>query len=175
MARKQQDDDENQGGFGFSPEGSFGADDDEGYELGDEEFDISDAKEHVFQPLLAGTYDAEVIDIEYCLSKASQKPMLKWTFGTTVEGDDGKEHVRKLFMNDSVQQEQFGRVKGHIRAVSPDYDLRHFRPATIGDDLKGSPCRLRLGVKVWNNKKQNEVKEVLPVDSFSGAFLPAGA
>ena len=168
MTRNNQEDDD------FKPDSNFGAEaEDYDDDFGDSEIDLSEAKEHVYQPLPRAIYPATILSIEYGLAKISGKPKLTWLFGVDAEGDDGKTHQRKVYMNDSLIPEQQGRVKAHIRTIKPDYDLKHFVPRNVGDELKDLPCRLRLDIgKPFNGKRNNEVKELLPSEEMSGAFLP---
>jgi len=163
----------------FKPNFGSNEDDEVSDDFGDQEMDLSEAKIPVFQPLTRGIYPAEVIDIEYGLAKTSNKPKLSWRFGVEVEDPDtGKVHVRQIFMDTSLIPEQQGRVKAYIRTVKPDYDLKHFIPRNVGEELKGYPVRLRLDIgKPYGTppKRRNEVKELLPAEELAGAFLPSGA
>ena len=150
---------------------------DEEYDFGDEEMDISEAKEFVFEPLPPNRYPSSCVQCEYGRTKEKQKPCLKWQFQVHVEGDDGKNHNRTVFMTDVLDADGFGRVKSHLIAVNPDFDLVHFTPRTCGLEMVGRDCVLRLGIgKPFGDPphRNNEVKEVMPaVNELAFLGMPA--
>lgn len=127
--------------------------------------EIADAPER--EALRAGTYDVEVVDVEYKPSKKGD-PMLVWIFQTT-----DPELENRRFWNYTVLNNETGQriARDSILRINPEVDLANFTPGEVASDLVGRPCRVTIKVDTYEGRKTNQVKSVLAPSGDSGDFL----
>jgi hypothetical protein len=126
--------------------------------------EIADAPER--EPLRPGTYDCEVVDVEFTSSKAG-KPMLKWTFQTTDE-----EYNNARLWNYTTLDNEVGQriTRDSIQRINPDVDLSAVKLDELAADMVGRPCRIRVKNETYQGTKRNSVAGVLAAEG-DGDFL----
>ena len=118
------------------------------------------------EPLRPGTYDCEVVDVEYTQSKQG-KPMLKWTFQTT----DEEFNNTRLWNYTTLDNEMGQRItRDSIQRINPEVDLSAVKLDELGADMIGRPCRIRVKNETYQGQKRNSVAGVLAAEG-NGDFL----
>lgn len=125
--------------------------------------DLTDVEADKGFPVLpAGLYPSTVEECEYKLSNAAGKPM--WAIKLAVDDDESKDLVnRKLFLNVSWAENMIARGKSFLMKVAPELIVTNFNPKTVADEglLLGKPLRAKVGIRLYQGERRNEVKDVL--------------
>lgn len=128
---------------------------------------IADAPDR--EPLRPGTYDCEVVDVEFTQSKKGD-PMVKWTFQTT----DPEYNNTRLWNYNVVggENSEVGQriLRDSIQRINPELDLAAVKLDELGADLIGRPCRIRVKNETYQGQKRNSVAGVLAAEG-NGDFL----
>lgn len=129
--------------------------------------DLSDYEEDVgFEVMPRGTYPVVVEEAEYRTSSSGNK-MISLTL--TVE--EGEYANRKLFTHIVFAEKTMGRAKKMIRTLGLVHLLEQkFNPAKEADSFVGARARARVGIKLYEGEKRNEVKQLLPAGESGDAF-----
>lgn len=119
--------------------------------------DIEERPEMV--ALRPGTYDVVVEECEFTESQKGS-PMLRWVLRT--QDENNRQLYYYTVLDNPVGKE---RTRDAIQRIAPDMDLSAFRPAEDADELVGRRARAKVLVKMYQKKRQNNVKDILaPTD-----------
>ncbi len=132
------------------------------------DFDDVDENQQ-YEVIPQGVYDAVVSGLEYGLSQASGNPM--WTWELTLSGGDWD--GRKVFSHTTFNPDGLPRTKKVIMRVMPELlDRKPFSPEQIANEgiLVGAACQVKLNIKMYQNQKRNNVREIL-APSDGGDFM----
>lgn len=144
------DDDDDFFNSGGGEEGSFDS------EVAD--LDLSDVDENAggFQIVPAGVYNATLAATEYGPSQRSGKNMITWVF--ELAGGKGQLRYYTVTQADSG----LARLKKLLVRIAPTTNMKKFNPATTPQTLIGTPCRLKVRVRMYEGEKRNDIQDVLP-------------
>lgn len=128
-----------------------------------------------FEPIPAGIYNVVIEKTELKFTSEQSKtpgaPMISWTYNVL----DGEFAGRKLF-NNTVLHLSFGQamLKKTIMCAGLEVDMKNFDIEAFienGDAITGVMA-VKVNVKPFNGKQQNNVVDILPVvnqeDDFGG-------
>lgn len=126
----------------------------------DDEYDLSDVDENAgFTPVPAGVYNAFVQDAEFGDSQRSGKKMITWMF-EIADGEFAGKTLRYYTVLESDSGR--GRLKKMLVRIAPQTDLKRFRPSTTPSELVGTPCRIKVAIRMYQGERRNDLKDVLP-------------
>lgn len=129
--------------------------------------DLSDYEEDAgFEVLPRGTYSVVVEEAEYRTSSSGNKMI-----SLVLAVEEGEYANRKLFTHVVFAEKTMGRAKKSIRALGLVHLLEQkFNPAKEADSFVGARARARVGIKLYEGEKRNEVKQLLPAGESGNAF-----
>jgi hypothetical protein len=138
---------------------------------------VNEAGNFVAMP--RGLYDVTVAQLDYGKSQRSNNPMWTWIF----EIDGGEYNGRKLFYHTVFNEGGLPRVKRTLARIQTDDGYpqqlltQRFNPQVVADEgrLLGARAKVRLDIRTYQGKKQNDIKDVLPPGTASGAAGASGA
>ena len=118
----------------------------------------------------SGRYSAVVVDVEEKISDSSGHPYYSWTFEVT----SGEFKGRKLWNNTSLQEQALWKLKETLEALGIDCSKKvEFQESAMA----GLRCDLIVGIRVYDEKDRNDVKQILPSagGTSTGRKAAAGA
>jgi hypothetical protein len=132
-----------------------------------------------FVAMPRGLYDVTVVQLDFGKSQRSNNPMWTWVF----EVDGGEFNGRKLFYHTVFNEGGLPRVKRTLARIQTDDGYpqallnQKFNPQTVADEgrLLGARAKVRLDIRVYQGKKGNDVKDVLPPGPAGAAAGGGGA
>jgi hypothetical protein len=123
-----------------------------------------------------GIYPAAVDDLQFVYSQNSGNPM--WTWILELEESAGEYAGRKLYFHSPFVENMMPRVKKVVSRVYPELLTRGpFNPEEIANsgEMVGKRCQVRVDIGMYENRRRNNVRDILPPKEDSGAgFLPDG-
>jgi len=130
---------------------------------------LEDAKETTFEALPPGVYNCVIENVEFGNS-SNGNPMLTWVFKVTDPLYEGRFLYNHTTLNNDVG---LGRLKKLLTRVLPDIDISEFKPRQFCDEgsALGSPCRVKVRVRMYQGEKRNNVQDVLPPQESGSSFL----
>lgn len=128
--------------------------------------DLSGVEALSFEALPKGTYNVIIEEVEYGLSKSSNKPM--WNLKLAVL--DQQYENRKLFTFLSFSEKALPGTKTTMSVIAPELLDTPFRPddADVFTSLVGKKCAVRVSIEKYEERDQNRIKSWLPVGDEGG-------
>lgn len=119
-----------------------------------------------FEAMPRGTYNVVVDESEFKTSQNGNRMI-----SLTLQVEDGEFANRKLFTHIVFSEKTMGRAKKMIRTLGLVNLLEgRFNPEKEADSFIGARARARVGIRVYEGEKRNEVKELLPAGESGNAF-----
>jgi len=125
-----------------------------------------------FEALPRGIYDVTVAQLDFGQSQRSGNNMWTWIF----EIEDGEFAGRKLFYHTVFNEGGMPRVKRTLARLKTDdgYEAQllsnRFSPSAVAEEgrLLGARCRVRVDIRMYEGRKTNNIKDVLPAAGGEG-------
>lgn len=120
-----------------------------------------------FEAIPKGKYPVVVEDVQFQISKSSNKPMFNVRFSIT----EGEFANRKLFTYMSFSEKALAVTKANIAALAPDLITTSFNPKKVADEslLIGKTAIASVGIeKDQSGDDRNTVKKITPDSSGGG-------
>jgi hypothetical protein len=131
--------------------------------------DLDNASITEFEAIPPGIYAAKVENTEFGDS-SNGNPMVTVSFRITEDGP----YIKRLVFNHYTLSSDFGKaaLKIFLQRLCPEYPLTGFSPSNFCENMVAvnRPCRVKLGVKMYQGQRRNQVKEVLEAGTADRFF-----
>lgn len=129
--------------------------------------DLSNVEAMKFEVLAKGTYNGVIEDLDYELSKSSNKPM--WNMKLAVT-DEGEFQNRKQFTILSFSEKALPGTKTAIQTFAPELADKPFNPkdADVVQSLIGRPVKFKIKHEMYNDEPQSRIARWMVPDGAAG-------
>lgn len=132
--------------------------------------DLSNVEAQKFEVLPKGTYDGIIEDVEYQISKASNKPM--WNMKIAITSPEEFSN-RKLFTFMSFSEKALPGTKANLEAIKPELVSGPFNPKSpdIIGQLIGTNVRMKVKIDKYNDEERNTIQKFLVHSGGGDGFI----
>lgn len=113
-----------------------------------------------FAALPRGIYEAVVDEAVFGESNNSGKPMITLKLKIQAQGEEY--HGRVVYNHMVLEGFGLSRLKKACLALCPEEDLTAFDPNNCDQYFVGRRCSVKLSVRKYEGKDQNNVQEIMP-------------
>lgn len=132
--------------------------------------DLSDTSDELpsFDPVPPGVYPVFLQEADFGQSQRSGKDMVTWVF----EIPEGHEYGgRRFWYHTVLEKTGLNRLKRLLVRIAPDVDLSAFDPETTPQTLLGKRAQAKVGMRMYQGEKTNNVKDILPPKDGEDPFF----